>query len=117
MEVTGFDPIANRLVFEAYFKPLFGGETDAEVVEELRGRLEGVLDGMERILGGGSGRKYMAGELFSLVDIFYAPYTHKLSVLYGEKIFEGRKRLRGWWEKVRERPSVKLIGKYGLEGA
>lgn len=25
MEVTGWDPVANRLAFEAYFKPLFGG--------------------------------------------------------------------------------------------
>ena len=24
MEVTGWDPVANRLAFEAYYKPLFG---------------------------------------------------------------------------------------------
>lgn len=125
MELTCFDPVANRLVFEAHFKPIFGGQADEGLVQELRGRLEGVLDGMERALGEGrggeergregGGRKYMAGEEFSLVDVFYVPYMLHLSSLYGEEIFEGRQRLGVWWKMVRERPSVGLIRSYRLE--
>lgn len=114
MEVTSFDPVANRLVFEAYFKPLFGEKTDEHVVKELRGRLEGVLDGMERVLGS-EGRKYMAGETFTLADIFYVPYMIKFVVLYGEEVFKGRERSRDWWERVRVRESVALIKTYGLD--
>ena len=114
-EVTSFDPVANRLVFEAYFNPLFGGETNETVVKELRGRLEGVLGGLERELGcavgnRGGGRKYMAGDVFTIVDIFYVPYMLKLVLLYGEELFQGRERLWGWWERVSRRESVRLIG-------
>jgi hypothetical protein len=42
MEVTAWDPVANRLAFEAYFKPIFGGMVDEGLLEELRGRLWGV---------------------------------------------------------------------------
>jgi glutathione S-transferase len=117
-EVTSFDPLANRLAFEAHFKPLFGESTDEEVVQELRERLERVLDGMERMLGEGGeggGRTYMTGDTFTLADVFYVPYMLKLSALYGEGMFVGREKLRLWWERVGERPSVKLVKTYGME--
>ena len=64
MEVTAWDPVANRLAFEAYFKPIFGGVVDEGLVEELRGRLWVVLDGMEKVVG--DGRRYMASDSFTL---------------------------------------------------
>ena len=56
----GFDPVANRLVFERVFKPMFGGEIDMKVVWEMRERLKGALDGVERSL---EGRRWMSGEV------------------------------------------------------
>jgi glutathione S-transferase len=108
MEVTSFDPVANRLIFEVYFKPLFGGETEGKVVKELRGALERVLDGLERELGldgDGEGRKYMAGDPLTLVDFFYVPYMLKLNVLYREEMFKGG---RDWEVGGRELERVVL---------
>ena len=50
-----------------------------------------------------------------MVDVFYVPYMLKLSELYYKEIFEGREELKSWWERVKERPSVRSLVANGIE--
>ena len=70
LEVTGFDPFANRLVLEKYFNSIFGNVTNEEVVKDLKGNLEDKLDKMELLL---IERTFMAG------DVGIAPLDHKVA--------------------------------------
>ena len=50
LELTRFDPFANKLVHERYYKPYFGLVPDQKVVEQLTAGLMGVLDKMDKFL-------------------------------------------------------------------
>ena len=50
-----------------------------------------------------------------VVDVFYVPYMLKLSELYSKEIFEEREKLKNWWERVKERPSVRSLVANGIE--
>ena len=50
-----------------------------------------------------------------MVDVFYVPYMLKLSELYSKEIFEEREKLKNWWERVKERPSVRSLVANGIE--
>jgi glutathione S-transferase len=60
LEVTGFDPVANKLVLEQYFKPLFGIEKDEKIVKSLFDQLITKLDGIDRVL---EMREFMGGDV------------------------------------------------------
>jgi glutathione S-transferase len=60
LEVTGFDPVANKLLFEQYFKPLFGVEKDEKIVKNLFGQLVVKLDEIDRVL---ETREFMSGNV------------------------------------------------------
>lgn len=60
LEVTGFDPVANKLVLEQYFKPLFGIEKDEKIVKSLFDQLVIKLDGVDRVL---ETREFMGGDV------------------------------------------------------
>jgi glutathione S-transferase len=60
LEVTGFDPVANKLVLEQYFKPLFGTEKDKKIVKSLFDQLMVKLDGIDRVL---EMREFMGGDV------------------------------------------------------
>jgi len=60
LEVTGFDPVANKLVLEQYFKPLFGIEKDEKIVKSLFDQLMMKLDGIDRVL---EMREFMSGDV------------------------------------------------------
>jgi glutathione S-transferase len=60
LEVTGFDPVANKLVLEQYFKPLFGIEKDERIMKSLFDQLMMKLDGIDRVL---ETREFMSGDV------------------------------------------------------
>ncbi|KGO72925.1 Glutathione S-transferase, N-terminal [Penicillium italicum] len=104
-ELTAFDPVANRLVFEQFFKPkLFAsdGSVDVSLVASLKSRLQVVLDTLDSIL---NRQNYMAGEDCSVVDLFYVPYLHHLTTSVWPSVLENRPHLKSWWEKMKLRPS------------
>lgn len=48
VEVTGWDPVANKLVFEMAFKEIFGlGGRDVQLIERLWAELDRILDVLE----------------------------------------------------------------------
>jgi glutathione S-transferase len=51
----------------------------------------------------------MAGDEFSLIDIYYMPYTELLYQAGEGKLIDDRPHLKEWWERVSSRESWKKI--------
>jgi glutathione S-transferase len=66
--------------------------------------LSAKLDVYDGILGQ---QKYMAGNEFSLIDVFFIPYIYKMFKLEIGNMVMDRPHLKTWWESVSSRPSVK----------
>jgi glutathione S-transferase len=50
---------------------------------------------------------WLAGKSFSLADAAVIPYVLRLDLLKMEKIWQKRPRIADWYQRMRERPSVK----------
>lgn len=121
VELTDFDAFATELVQQNLFNrsvtliPYFpysrlrshrlrGLEPIAEVVNTVTKRVSDKLDIYDQIL---AKQKYMAGDKFSLIDIFYMPYTWKLFEAGSGALIESRPNVKAWWERVSARESWK----------
>lgn len=61
-----------------------------------------LLDVIEKAGGG-----WLAGSAFSLADIAAIPYVLRLDLLRLSRLWEGRPAVAAWYERMRERPSVR----------
>jgi glutathione S-transferase len=52
-------------------------------------------------------QKYMGGNEFSLIDIFYMPYTEKLFEAGEGELITSRPNVKVWWERVTARATWK----------
>jgi len=104
-EVNYYNVIAD-IVFEGLFKKMMGyGEPSQEKLTELKNKFDQVMVVFEKHLGQS---KYMAGDEFTLADIFYMPYTSYLLNTPGfEKYFETYPKFNAWWKTVSSRPAWK----------
>jgi glutathione S-transferase len=99
------DP-AGKLGFEKFAKKLMGLEPNEAVVAEAEKGTQAYLDVAEKLLGE---KEYMAGNEFTLADVFYVPLVGRLFASgYGEWIV-GRPNVAKWWERVSERPAIKEL--------
>jgi glutathione S-transferase len=80
---------------------------DAEVVKQSLAGLEKALDYLE----GRIGSPWAAGDSFTLADCALAPsiwYVGRIAPAFGAgDPFAERPRLKAWFERVQQRPSVK----------
>ncbi|KIN03541.1 hypothetical protein OIDMADRAFT_158221 [Oidiodendron maius Zn] len=107
IEVTGFDPFANRLVFEKIFKQQFAiSAGDPLLIDSLTTQLAAKLDTINKILGQ---QDYMAGMEFTVVDIFYMPYMSKLVEMDSSAMFLTRLHLKAWWDRIESRESYQRV--------
>jgi glutathione S-transferase len=51
----------------------------------------------------------MGGDEFSLVDIFYLPYTQKLFEVGDGELITSRPNVNAWWQRVSTRDSWKKV--------
>ena len=77
-----------------------------EIVDYYTASFNRKLDIFEGILGK---QKYMGGNEFSLVDIFYLPYTQLLFRIGNGDLITSRPNVNAWWEKVSTRDSWKKV--------
>ena len=77
-----------------------------QVVDLAVAKFNKKLDVYEKILGK---QKYMGGDEFSLLDIFYLPYTQKLFQIGDGELIESRPNVKAWWERVSTRESWKRV--------
>ena len=107
VESVYFAEPAGKIAFEKFAKKFMGMPADEVVVEGAMKALEQFLDVVEqRIL---SQHLYMAGNNFSLVDIFYIPLVQRLFACgYGDAI-ERRNGVNAWWTRCIGRPAVREV--------
>jgi len=104
IEYSNFDPLASTLASEKVFKPMRGLTVDQAKCDSLKEALTGKLDGFEAILGK---QKYLAGDEFTLVDIFALPYSAMLFKADAADLVTSRPNFDRWYKSVAQRPSVK----------
>ena len=104
VEMLYFSDPAGRIVFEKFAKKLIGLPCDEAVVFASLQSLAAFFDIAEQLL---RKRSYMAGNEFTLVDIYYIPLIRRLFACgYGE-IITGREEVNAWWNRCMGRPAIK----------
>ena len=90
------------IVGQRVFAPMFGGKTDeAQVAKHVEKSKLG-LDILDKHL---STHQYLAGEQFTLADIYFMPYFALCLVTPEATLLTGRPNIAAWWKRVSERPS------------
>lgn len=102
-EMIYFAEHAGRIAFEKFAKRFMGLPPDETVVSDALRSVEAFFDIADRCL---EHRHYMAGNDFTLADIYYIPLIQRLFSCGYRDIFVGRKALSAWWDRVIQRPAV-----------
>ncbi|CAE6446539.1 unnamed protein product [Rhizoctonia solani] len=103
IEYSSFDPCAAPLVFERVFSKMFGGQPNEELAQKYTTSLNAKLEGYERIL---STQKYLAGNTFTLADLFHLPYGSHVNQI-DPTILGSKPNVKRWWDEISSRPSWK----------
>ena len=105
VETQYFSEAAGKIAFEKFAKVMFMGmKADEEIVLKALKDLEGWRGVMDKLL---EGKNFMAGETFSLIDIFYIPMVKRLEECGVGDVITGKGNLKAWWDRCRNRDSVR----------
>lgn len=74
-----------------------------EIVEEGKTELARILDVMDRHL---ADREYLGGDRFTLADLVWLAYVPYMQDAGADHLVSARRNVSGWWERVKDRPSV-----------
>jgi glutathione S-transferase len=69
-------------------------------------RLSDKLDIFDTLL---AKQKYMGGNEFSLIDIFYMPHTEKLFEAGEGELITSRPNVKAWWDRITSRATWKTV--------
>ena len=104
VEMLYFAEPATRIGYEMFAKKLRGLTPDEAIIAAAVPAVESFFDVAERLL---QDREYMAGNEFTLVDIFYVPLVRRLFVCgYGDMVLS-RKAVSAWWDRCINRPATR----------
>jgi glutathione S-transferase len=100
------DPVG-RISFEKFVKKKFMGlpPDDAVVSSALRS-VEMFFDVAERLL---QQKDYMAGNDFTLVDIYYIPLIQRLFACGYRDVITSREAVNAWWDRCVNRPAIQKM--------
>jgi glutathione S-transferase len=97
---------AGRIAFEKFAKRFMGLPPDDAVVSDALRSVEMFFDVAERLL---HHKDYMAGNEFTLVDIYYIPLIQRLFACgYGDTIVS-REAVSAWWDRCVNRPAIRRM--------
>jgi glutathione S-transferase len=97
---------AGRIAFEKFAKRFMGLPPDDAAVSNALRSVELFFDVAERLL---QREDYMAGNGFTLVDIYYIPLIQRLFACgYGD-IIVSREAVSAWWDRCVNRPAIKRL--------
>ncbi|KAG9087249.1 hypothetical protein FS749_003064 [Ceratobasidium sp. UAMH 11750] len=108
VEYSSFDPSASGLAFERVFAPGKGLTTNEVLAEKYVATLKSKMDGYERIL---SKSKYLAGDTFTLADLFHLPYGAMVYKLE-PSLFDSKPGVKRWWDDISSREAWKAANNY-----
>ncbi|KAH7338988.1 glutathione S-transferase [Rhizoctonia solani] len=101
IEYSSFNPYAEPLTGERVFAKLRGREADEQLVKKYTDSLNSKLEGYERVL---SKQKYLAGDNFTLADLFHLPYGHYVNQI-DPNILGSKPSVKRWWDDISSRAS------------
>ncbi|KAH7002542.1 putative glutathione-S-transferase theta, GST [Ilyonectria destructans] len=105
-EMLYFAEPAGRIAFEKFAKKFMGLPPNEAVVSDALRSVEAFFDVAERLL---QHKHYMAGNDFTLADIYYIPLIQRLFACgYGD-IVVSRKAVSAWWDRVMNRPAIQKM--------
>lgn len=105
-EMLYFAEPAGRIAFEKFAKKFMGLPPDDGVVSDALRSVEMFFDVAEHLL---SHKDYMAGNDFTLIDIFYIPLVQRLFACgYGDVIVS-REAVGAWWDRCVNRPAIQRM--------
>jgi glutathione S-transferase len=105
-EVLYFAEPAGKIAFEKFAKKFMGLPPDDAVVSDALRAVGTFFDVAERLL---RHRDYMAGNDFTLVDIYYIPLIQRLFACgYGD-IIGSREAVSAWWDRCVNRPAIQKM--------
>jgi glutathione S-transferase len=107
---TRFHDLYLEPPLRALFPKLFGQQLDDKFIQEKVAEVNNRLDQLENMLSSGP---WAAGAMFTLADAALAPtlffMTNFLPQFGSNGPTEGRPKLKAWWDRVQEQPSVKKV--------
>ncbi|KAK2875034.1 hypothetical protein FQN49_001832 [Arthroderma sp. PD_2] len=107
-EAAYYERPVSAIIYESTIKPLFGMETNPATIEENRKTLGEYFDLAEGIFTK-TGKKYWAGDKFTLVDVYYIPQLTRIFACGHGDLITSRPVLKAWWERCMERPASKAM--------
>jgi glutathione S-transferase len=106
VETLYFADPAGKIAFEKFAKKFMGLPPNEAVVSDALRSVEMYFDVAERLL---QHKDYMAGNDFTLADIYYIPLIQRLFACgYGD-IISSRKAVNAWWERCMSRPAIQKL--------
>jgi glutathione S-transferase len=103
-EMLYFAEPAGKIAFEKFAKKFMGLPANEAVVTDALQSVERFLDVAEQFL---KHKNYMAGNNFTLVDIYYIPLIQRLFACGYGSIILSRDALNAWWDRCIQRPALK----------
>ena len=105
-EMLYFAEPAGRIAFEKFVKRFMGLPPDDAVVSDALRSIEMFFDVAERLL---HHKDYMAGNDFTLIDIYYIPLIQRLFACgYGDIMIK-REAVSAWWDRCLNRPAIQRM--------
>ncbi len=93
-----------QIFMQRAIMPMLGNPTDEGAITAAMPKAETALKALEQLIDGNA---YLAGDRLSLADLLLIPiYDYVVQTPEGQKLLEATPNLRGWWDRVRTRPSV-----------
>ncbi|CAE6534350.1 unnamed protein product [Rhizoctonia solani] len=105
IEYSSFDPPAAGIYLEYLHARVENRAPDLAQVERDRNTLVAKLEAYERIL---SKQKYLAGDEFTLADLFHLPYAAGCEP-YAPGIFDAQPNVKRWWTEISGREAWKAV--------
>lgn len=105
-EMLYFADPAGKIAFEKFAKKFMGQPADDAVVSGALQSVEAYFDVAERLL---QNKDYMAGNDFTLVDIYYIPLIQRLFACGYSEVILNRRAVSAWWDRVINRPAISKL--------
>ncbi|KEF57603.1 uncharacterized protein A1O9_05521 [Exophiala aquamarina CBS 119918] len=106
VEMAYFQESAGKIAFEKFAKKFMALPPNESVVSDALRSVEAYFDVAERLL---QHKDYMAGNKFTLADIYYIPLIQRLFACgYGE-VIRSRKAVSAWWDRCTSRPAIQKM--------
>ena len=109
LEQGTITPEFATIVFQRVFAPKFGMTTDEAAVKAAADKVAQGLDIMDAHLGK---NEYLAGEQFTIADVFFIPYFALTLYTPEATLITSRPNIDAWFKKITARPSWAKVQTY-----